>query len=1049
MRLALPAIIVVAAIAAIAYFKFFATGTSASPHADQTARTPEEELAGFTVADGFVIELVASEKDGIVNPVDLTFDDAGRLWTQTASMYPLDPFADIKWNDLLALMNDAETQRNHPSFKKMLDLYQGRSKGVDKILVLSDLYSGKKTATVSVWADNLTIPMSVLPYKQGAYVAQGSEIFFLDDTDGDGKADKRVPLFTGFGFTDTHTMSHVLVRGPGDWIHFSHGALNKGEVSSLVSDARLAIDYSKIARFSLDGAKIELVNAGLNNIWGFQLRHNGQWYATEANDLGYSVVPMEPGSAYPGIGNEKIRSYQPFVPKLYDFRVGGTGLSGLAFDDDLSGSFPEEWKDVAFLANPITSKINAVKAVRNADGTVTATHLPDFLTSDDKFFRPVNMEFGPDGCLYIADWYDKIISHNEVPTTHPDRDKAMGRIWRIRHVGQKPREIPDFYTVPTADLVKYLQSPSLWEKRSAWHQITDRPAEETRPLIPALVALVKDGSQQEQSRIHALWSLEGLQHYDAGLMEQLLKDKSDNLRRESVRSLASFALSSKQVADALQHLVEDANPQVRSQVLRTLDELGQADAQTIGLLVQASKPSLPGENAMGGVYERNYERYLALKALERYPQELYTAIRSGSLAAYPPTHLLWAIQALPKPQKEEMFFAIWPKAGIRELDEPTFVWLSRMLSNQRVYQMVKPLFDNKANGAKYVQMALDNEQQVKSRELAALLQDPVSNLLRSGENTDKQLALKAIRSLEVKTAVDPVLALAGQQQTDEETLRLVLAVLDTRGSIGKPAILQIAGNTALPFDLRVNALNSLAKIDAAQAGKTLGGWIGGLNDDQKKTLTNILSGSEKGVALLTGQYQDKQLVNRDFTLSSAEKVYAADSNNVVGRQVLADVRKRIEEEKAAFESKLSHYLTIANKKGGKAQNGKKLFNTCLMCHKVGNEGQDIAPALDGSASREADALLTALLDPDAAVERGYNLYRVTKTDNSSLEGYRYHGDDNGTTLAFMGGQQVFIESKAIKSQGFLGGRSFMPGGLLDNLSDDEVADLLAYIRTLK
>src|SRR5690606_24469691 len=119
-------------------------------------------------------------------------------------------------------------------------------------------------------------------------------------------------------------------------------------------------------------------------------------------------------------------------------------------------------KDVALLANPITSTINAVKVIRNPDGTISSEHLPDLLSSADKSFRPVNMEFGPDGCLYVADWYNKIISHNEIPTTHPDRDKTHGRIWRIRHVNQKIPEVPNFYTMPTNELPGHLKSPILW-----------------------------------------------------------------------------------------------------------------------------------------------------------------------------------------------------------------------------------------------------------------------------------------------------------------------------------------------------------------------------------------------------------------------------------------------------------------------------------------------------------------------------------------------------------------------------------------------------------
>lgn len=142
-------------------------------------------------------------------------------------------------------------------------------------------------------------------------------------------------------------------------------------------------------------------------------------------------------------------------------------------------------------------------------------------------------------------------------------------------------------------------------------------------------------------------------------------------------------------------------------------------------------------------------------------------------------------------------------------------------------------------------------------------------------------------------------------------------------------------------------------------------------------------------------------------------------------------------------------MAIAEKKDGEAKAGKVLFQTCLLCHKAGNEGKNIAPALDGSASRENEALLTAILDPDAAVESNYAVYRVTKKNGSTVEGYLVNKSNRGTTIAFMGGSQFFVESGTIQSQGFLGGRSFMVKGLIDHYSDKQVADLLAYIRTIK
>lgn len=153
--------------------------------------------------------------------------------------------------------------------------------------------------------------------------------------------------------------------------------------------------------------------------------------------------------------------------------------------------------------------------------------------------------------------------------------------------------------------------------------------------------------------------------------------------------------------------------------------------------------------------------------------------------------------------------------------------------------------------------------------------------------------------------------------------------------------------------------------------------------------------------------------------------------------------------KAILGEKIKKYIAIAEKKVGNPNDGKMLFQTCLMCHQVGNKGQNIAPALDGSASRDYEALLTAILNPDAAVESNYALYRVTRNDGSSAEGYLVNRDDRGTTLAFMGGNKVFIEVGAIKNQGFQGGRSFMVKGLIDNYTDKQVSDLLSYIRTLK
>ncbi|MPR37077.1 DUF7133 domain-containing protein [Salmonirosea aquatica] len=842
-------------------------------------------------------------------------------------------------------------------------------------------------------------------------------------------------------------MSHVLVRGPGDWIHFSQGALNKGLVSSLTGGGTLKLDYSKIARFSLDAKKLELVNAGLNNIWGFQLRGNGQWYGSEANDLGYSVVPLEPGSAFPGIGNERLRTYQPFVPVLHEFRVGGTGISGTAFADDASGSFPAEFRDVAFLANPITSTINAVRIVRNADGSVTAQHLPDLLTSEDDWFRPVNMEFGPDGCLYIADWYNKIVSHNELPTTHPDRDKSSGRIWRIRHVSQQPGEVPDFYTMPTENLILHLKSPSLWAKRAAWHQIADRPAAVTRSLVPETVKLVRDETLDDATRIHALWALENLDSPDRTVLPVLLASSSANLRREGFRSLVNFKIDPPQMAAYARELSNEKDPTVRAQILRTFEEAGVADQAMVDYLVRACKPELPG-NAMGGPYERKFERYLARRALERYPDALQKYLDQGTPQDIPVTNLLWAIESLPKNQKEAAFLKIWPRTRLTRVDEPTFVGIAGMLGNAEINAAVKPMLQNPGQAKTYVTFALQNQAQIQSPELTEVLGVPVSELLKSKDTEEVNLALDALGRYKISVPSNKITPFISNTATDK-TLKLALKALESQPGTSPGEYRRIAQDKNLTFDIRALALNSLLKVDSVAGAKTLEQWVPELAESQRNELVALLSGSQRGSRVVVGLFAQKKLALSAFDLPTAERIANFHRNDGPATTLLDAARQREVAGKKAFNVRLARYMAIAEKKTGNPQAGKQLFQTCLLCHQVGKEGQSIAPALDGSANRESEAMLTAILNPDAAVESGYAVYRVMKKDGTSVEGYLVSRDDRGTTLAFMGGGKQFIEEGSIRSQGFLAGRSFMAKGLIDQYTDEQVADLLSYIRTLK
>lgn len=502
---------------------------------DAQARTPAGQLAAFKAAPGFLVELVASEETGLPKPVSVAFDDAGRMWSVTATEYPRD--------------NDPEAWKRP---------------GGDRVVVF-DQPLGPGPHPARTFADGMVMPLSVLPTAGGVVVAQGPEILFLRDTNRDGRADSRTTLLRGFGVQDTHTLPHQLEHYPGRWIVFSQGVLNNGTAVT-TTGKEVNFDKTVIARFRRDGSDLRILGTGLNNIWAWVQDRGGRVFFHEANDFGYSLVPFEEDTSYPSFIKRLVHPDSPYHPPTApNLNLGGTGFSGLALSDDRNGSFPDPWHNVFFVANPITRTINCVAATLGPDGVHRFEQRPDLLTCEDEYFRPVALRFGPDGCLYIVDWYNRIISHNEVDRNHPARDKTRGRVWRVRHQSQTRRTAPNVEAARTRDLIRHLQAPGTWEMRAAWHQIQERRAFD---LITDLSVLVVSKDQPEDIRIHALWALEGLEHFNPELWRELLASPSANLRHEAVRSLSSVRCSLAMAFRLFQPLADEPTFRVRYAILR-------------------------------------------------------------------------------------------------------------------------------------------------------------------------------------------------------------------------------------------------------------------------------------------------------------------------------------------------------------------------------------------------------------------------------------------------------------------------------------------------
>jgi putative heme-binding domain-containing protein len=380
--------------------------------APTNAKTPEEERKTFKLPPGFEAQLVASEPD-ITKPMQIAFDAKGRLWVTTSKHYP---FA-------------AET-----------------GKASDKLFVLSDFAENGKAKKVEVFDNKLNIPIGILPLPdcKSCIVSSVGEILKLTDTDGDGKADQREVLFTGFGTRDTHGMYNSFTLLPDGWVYACHGYLNTSKVKGK-DGHEVEMNSGNTFRFRPDGSRIEVYTRGQVNPFGMTVDPWGNLYTADCHSK--PITQLIRGAYYDSFG--KPHDGLGYAPHVTRHDHGSTAICGLAWYQ--ADHYPKEFDGCMFLGNVITNRINADK-IEWKGSTPVAKELPDFLISGDPWFRPTDIKLGPDGALYVSDFYNKIIGHYEVDLKHPQRDRERGRVWRIIAKDKPLVKAKDWTKVDAAEL---------------------------------------------------------------------------------------------------------------------------------------------------------------------------------------------------------------------------------------------------------------------------------------------------------------------------------------------------------------------------------------------------------------------------------------------------------------------------------------------------------------------------------------------------------------------------------------------------------------------
>ncbi len=397
--------------------------------------TPEEQREQFRLPKGFQIELVAAEPQ-IYKPMNLAFDAGGRLWVSESQDYPF----------------PAEDGR-----------------GNDRIQVLEDTNGDGRLDKTTTFVDGLNIPIGLLPYGDGVIAYSIPNIYYFRDTDGDGRCDQREVLYGPLGApVDTHGLQNAFRRGFDGWIYICHGFRNESTITGK-DGSSITLQSGNTYRIRPDGSRVEQFTWGQVNPFGSTFTPWGDLITADCHSKPLTLLLR--GGYYSSFG--KPHDGLGYVPSMMEHSHGSTAIAGAAYYD--AGNFPGPYKGRLFVGNVVTSRINCDQLEFHG-ATVKAIEQEDFLSCGDPWFRPVDLQIAPDGSLYVADFYNRIIGHYEVPLDHPGRDRKRGRIWRIFHSRQShaPASPTRFDQADLRQLINAVGADHLRNSMLAIDQLVDR-----------------------------------------------------------------------------------------------------------------------------------------------------------------------------------------------------------------------------------------------------------------------------------------------------------------------------------------------------------------------------------------------------------------------------------------------------------------------------------------------------------------------------------------------------------------------------------------------
>jgi putative heme-binding domain-containing protein len=926
---------------------------------------PAAQLASFKLADGLEMNLFASEKDGVVKPIQMRWDERGRLWITCSPSYPQ--------------IGPGETAD-------------------DRIVVVEDSDGDGRADRSHVFARGLTMPLGIEVGRGGAYVADGTELVHLADTDGDGRADSRRVILKGFYTGDSHQSINNFTWGPGGELLMCQGLHAYGHIETPWGVERLrqaGVWRLRERRLRLDAFLGE--DMGPQNPYGLTFDEWGRPVLVAGNGQGvYDLLPSM----------IRTNHYLRF-PQIWDkqgIKFGGADLVG-------GTHFPPEMQGLLVSGSFMNNSVYSFQLTDEGAGQ-RAKALPPIVTSTHSSFRPIDAKVGPDGAVYLVDWYNPVIGHYQASLRHPDRDKTHGRIWRITAKGRPTVKPPALATFDSPRLLEQLKSPERWTRQQAKRLLCERNPDE---VLPALAAWTKD-LRDERLLVEALGIHEAHERIDAALLDRALAATEPKARAYAAGVLGHWHDRVPGALNRLERAARDEHPRVR-----------------LAAVVAASY--LPDPRAIevaATVLDRPLDKFITYALTQAVH-----ALRPVWRPAFDAGRLTFDGRA------ERLEFVLRADgskdlAGSvnlllqKNLPPKTRESLLALLARLGDAKDLKRVFDEAVTGGP---RSLLEELVSAARSRGAVPEGDFSGPLALLASRGEPLGLVLAGPWNAK-GLRPALLDAAKGHDERMRLAALGALADWKEA---EALRGLA-------DSDPAAAAALARVDLPSAAKAASRLLG---SDPSGLVTAFLDrqgGSEALAAALEGVQVPADAAKLGLrTLST------------LGRQ---DAALRGALWKAAgitttapeYSADLVKALAAEALQSGDPARGEAVFRgaltNCLSCHAIGGAGgragPDLAPV---GTALPADVLIESVLWPNRQVKEGYGALLVMTSSDRLVQGYRMNEDKQALTLRDPQTDDVVtVRVQDIKARKEIG--SIMPEGLANGLTRQELADLIRFLTEL-